>query len=80
MMHLGQPTLAASITILVSGASAAERPIQAFILAGQSNPVGRGDGTKPSNDLREGNDRVLMFEDGKWPRPRPRAPANRGQK
>ena len=44
---------------------AAEKPVKAYILAGQSNMVGWGGITKLPNDLRKGNDRVLLFEGGK---------------
>ena len=60
--------------------NAADKPIKAFILAGQSNMVGWGDSTKLPNELRNGNDRVLMFEDGRWQPLRPYQPANKGQK
>lgn len=46
---------------LATPANAADRPLKAFILAGQSNMVGWGDSTKLPDDLRNGNDRVLMF-------------------
>jgi len=59
---------------------AADKPIKTFILAGQSNMVGWGDSTKLPDDLRKGNDRVLMFENGKWQPLRPHEPANQGQK
>jgi hypothetical protein len=65
---------------VVAPTHAADKPIKAFICAGQSNKVGWGDRTKLSDDLRKGNDRVLMFEDGKWQPLRPHEPANRGQK
>ena len=61
-------------------ANATDKPIKAFICAGQSNMVGWGDSTKLPGDLRKGNDRVLMFEDGKWLPLRPHEPANRGQR
>jgi len=61
-------------------AHAADKPIKAFILAGQSNMVVWGDSTKLPDDLRKGNDRGLMFEDGKWQPLRPHQPANKGQK
>lgn len=61
-------------------AQGAGKPIKAFILAGQSNMVGWGDSTRPSADLRQGNDRVLMFDDGTWQPLRPHAPANQGQR
>lgn len=65
---------------LVTSVHAADKPIKAFICAGQSNMVGWGDSTKLPDDLRTGNDRVLMFEDGTWQPLRPRQPANKGQK
>jgi Ca2+-binding EF-hand superfamily protein len=69
------------VVVLFAAASrAADKPIQAFICAGQSNMVGWGDSTKLPEDLREGNDRVLMFEDGQWQPLRPHAPAFGGQK
>jgi len=42
--------------------------------------VGWGDSTRLPHDLRTGNERVLMFEGGKWQPLRPHQPANRGQK
>ena len=59
---------------------AADKPIKAFILVGQSNMVGWGDSTKLPDDLRKGNDRVLMFENGQWQPLRPHEPANQGQR
>jgi Ca2+-binding EF-hand superfamily protein len=47
-------------------AHAAYKPIKTFICAGQSNMVGWGDSTKLPDDLRKGNDRVLMFENGRY--------------
>jgi len=61
-------------------AHAADKPIKTFILAGQSNMVGYGDSTKLPDDLRKGNDRVLMFESGKWQPLKPHEPANQGQR
>ena len=59
--------------VLVPGSLAfAEAPtkkMKVFVLAGQSNMVGYGDSTELPDDLRKGNDRVLMFEDGKWQPP-----------
>jgi len=72
--------LFAAWAVLATPAYAADKPIKAFILAGQSNMVGWGDSTKLPDDLRKGNDRVLMFEDGKWQPLRPHQPANKGQK
>lgn len=50
-------------------------PIKAFILAGQSNMRGWGDSAKLPQELRQGHDRVLMFEDGKWQTLKPHSPA-----
>ncbi len=66
--------------VFAFSAHAADKPIKTFICAGQSNMVGWGDSTKLPDDLRKGNDRVLMFEDGKWQPLRPHAPANQGQR
>jgi Ca2+-binding EF-hand superfamily protein len=68
------------IAVLATPIHAAEKPIKTFILAGQSNMVGWGDSTKLPGDLRKGNDRVLMFENGKWQPIRPFKPATKGQK
>lgn len=59
---------------------AADRPIKVFILAGQSNMAGWGDSTKLPEELRKGNGRVLMFEDGKLQPLRPHQGANQGQR
>ena len=57
---------AATLFCVVTSASAqTTKPIKTFICAGQSNMVGWGDSTKLPDDLRKGNDRVLMFEGGK---------------
>jgi Ca2+-binding EF-hand superfamily protein len=72
--------LAALLALFAAPGHAAEKPIKAFILAGQSNMVGWGDSTKLPDDLRKGNDRVLMFEKGKWQPLRPHEPANQGQR
>ena len=68
------------LAFFATQAHAAEKPIRVFLLAGQSNMVGWGDSTKLPDDLRKGNDRVLMFEDGKWQPLRPHEPANKGQR
>jgi hypothetical protein len=67
------------IVTVATSADAADKPIKVFILAGQSNMVGWGDSTKLPDDLRQGSDRVLMFENGRWQPLRPHAPANLGQ-
>jgi len=72
--------VASLTTLCFTPGHAADKPIKAFILAGQSNMVGWGDSTELPDDLRDGNDRVLMFEQGKWQPLRPHQPANRGQK
>ena len=53
--------------------------MKVFILAGQSNMVGWGDSAKLPDDLRNGNHRVLMFEDGKWQPLRPFRKAQKNQ-
>ena len=47
------------------------KKIKVFIMSGQSNMAGFGDSTKLPGAMRKGNDRVLMFEDGKWQPLRP---------
>ena len=66
--------------VLATTAHAADKPLKTFILAGQSNMVGWGDSTRLPDDLRKGNDRVLMFEDGKWQPLKPHAPALQNQR
>ena len=66
--------------VFAFSAHAADKPIKTFICAGQSNMVGYGDSTKLPDNLRKGNDRVLMFENGKWQPLRPFEPANQGQR
>jgi hypothetical protein len=64
----------------LASAEAPSKKLKVFILAGQSNMVGYGDSTELPDDLRKGNDRVLMFEDGKWQPLRPHSPAMQSQK
>jgi Ca2+-binding EF-hand superfamily protein len=73
-------TTALGLLLFGSMVHAADKPIKSFILAGQSNMVGWGDSTKLPDDLRKGDERVLMFEDGKWQPLKPHEPANQGQK
>jgi Ca2+-binding EF-hand superfamily protein len=76
-----QAALALTLTaLLASPGRAAEKPVKAFLLAGQSNMVGWGDSRKLPDELRKGSDRVLMFEQGKWQPLRPHEPANQGQR
>ena len=81
-MNISRTLLPVLLLLFLTQASAyaADKPIKTFILAGQSNMVGWGDSTKVPNELRNGNDRVLMFEQGKWQPLRPHQPANKGQK
>ena len=67
--------LAALTVALATTVNAADKPLKTFILAGQSNVRGWGDSAKLPDDLRKGNDRVLMFEDGKWQPLKPHSPA-----
>jgi hypothetical protein len=62
----------------LASAEAPSKKLKVLILAGQSNMVGYGDSTELPDDLRKGNDRVLMFEDGKWQPLRPHSPAMQG--
>ena len=57
-----------------------KKKIKLFILSGQSNMVGSGDSTQLPERLRKGNDRVLMFEGGKWQPLRPFKKADERQK
>jgi hypothetical protein len=62
------------IGVVSAGENAAAPPtgkIKVFILSGQSNMVGFGDSEELPDALRNGNDRVLMFEDGRWQPLRP---------
>lgn len=72
------------LLVLLSAALAdqvnADKPIKTFICAGQSNMVGWGDSTKLPDELRNANDRVLMFEGGTWQPLKPHARAFGGQK
>ena len=61
-------------------AAAPAKPMKVFILAGQSNMVGWGDSLKLPEELRKGNDRVLMFENGTWQPLQPFKKASRGQR
>jgi hypothetical protein len=45
--------------------------LKVFIVAGQSNAVGWGNSLELPAELREGNDRVLMFRGGRWQPLRP---------
>ncbi len=47
------------------------KKIKLFILSGQSNMVGQGVSAELPRSLQRGNERVLMFEDGKWQPLRP---------
>lgn len=67
--------LAVVLTVVLATTVYADKPLKTFILAGQFNMVGWGDSTKLPDDLRQGNDRVLMFEDGKWQPLKPHSPA-----
>jgi Ca2+-binding EF-hand superfamily protein len=63
----------------LASAQAPTQKMKVFILAGQSNMVGWGDNLKLPDALRVGNDRVLMFEHGKWQKLRPFKPATKNQ-
>jgi len=69
-------TVQAQVERVATPAHAADKPIKAFILAGQSNMVGYGDSTKLPDEYRKSSDRVLRFEGGKWQPLWPNQPAN----
>lgn len=72
----------AAVALLIfqsSFADAEDRPLKVFILAGQSNMLGWGDSQKLPPELRAGNDRVLMFENGRWQPLRPNRKAATNQ-
>lgn len=50
------------------------RKIRLFILSGQSNMVGQGLSAELPDEMLRPNDRLLMFEDGKWQPLRPLKP------
>ena len=47
------------------------KKIQLFILSGQSNMVGQGLSAELPEEMKRGNGRVLMFEEGRWQPLRP---------
>lgn len=57
-----------------------KKKIKVFILSGQSNMVGWGEDSKLPNNLSDGDEHKLMFENGKWQKLKPFKPANKGQK
>ncbi len=59
---------------------AADKPLKVFILAGQSNMVGWGDSLQLPEEMRSGNEHLLMFENGKWQTLKPFAKARENQK
>jgi len=63
----------------VATAEPQTKKMKVFVLAGQSNMVGWGNSKKLPDDLRNGNDRVLMFENGKWQPLRPIRKASKNQ-
>lgn len=78
MMRMFNFAVAVFCLVADSG-KAADKPLKVFILAGQSNMVGWGDSQKLPDDLRNGNDRVLMFENGKWQPLKPNRKAAKNQ-
>jgi Ca2+-binding EF-hand superfamily protein len=64
---------------LPASADPPTRRVKVFILAGQSNMVGWGDSRKLPEDLEQGSDKVLMFENGKWQPLKPIRKAQRNQ-
>jgi hypothetical protein len=62
---------ALSFTYAQQEAAAPGNKIKVFILSGQSGMAGFGNSTKLPDAMRKGNNRILMFEDGKWQPLRP---------
>jgi len=52
-------------------APTSNKKIKVFILSGQSGMAGFGNSTTLPDAMRKGNNRILMFEDGKWQPLRP---------
>lgn len=67
------------LSLEIRSLDAADKPLKVFILAGQSNMVGWGDSQKLPDELRTGNDRLLMFENGKWQPLKPNRKAAKNQ-
>lgn len=59
--------------------SSEKKKIKVFILSGQSNMVGWGEDSKLPDNLSDGDEHKLMFENGKWQKLKPFKPANKGQ-
>ncbi len=67
--------------IEVYGQRVAAGPLQVFILSGQSNMVGWGNSLELESVARFGHDqRLLMFEDGKWRPLKPHKRPSRSQR
>jgi len=56
-----------------------KKKLKVFILSGQSNMVGWGEDSKLPDNLSNGDEHKLMFENGKWQKLKPFKPANKGQ-
>jgi hypothetical protein len=57
-----------------------EKKIKVFILSGQSNMVGWGNSTELPDELRDGTENKLMFEEGKWQKLKPHKTTNEKQR
>jgi hypothetical protein len=60
-----------AVSARAEDASPSGKKIKVFIMSGQSGMAGFGRSHELPDALRTGNDRVLMFEDGKWEPLRP---------
>lgn len=56
-----------------------DKKIKVFILSGQSNMVGWGEDSKLPDNIINGDEHKLMFENGKWQKLKPFKSANKGQ-
>lgn len=66
-------------TLVAQNSIQSEKKIKVFILSGQSNMVGWGEDSKLPDNLSDGDEHKLMFENGKWQKLKPFKPANKGQ-
>ncbi len=60
-----------SVKLTQEEAARPDKKIKVFVLSGQSGMAGFGRSHELPDALRKGNDRILMFEDGKWQPLRP---------
>lgn len=79
MKKLSSLLLFVLCTTVMFAQSNGNKKIKVFILSGQSNMVGWGEDSKLPDNLSNGDEHKLMFENGKWQKLKPFKPANTGQ-